>query len=54
MRELRASRRTLEKLFIDTFQSFVNHLADWNTVAYNERAKFLSKKKEAFLVLLMC
>ena len=44
MRELRASRCTLEKLFIDTFQSFVDHPAEWTTEAYNDRAELLSQK----------
>ena len=51
MRELRAHRRTLEKLFVDTFQDFANRSAVWNDDVYNDRAVLLSKKKDEFFGL---
>ena len=48
LRDLRASRRTLENLCIDTFKSFANRPSEWATEAYDERAELLSLKKEAF------
>ena len=45
LRDLRASRRTLEQLFVDTFQSFMDRPSEWTTTAYEERAELLSIKK---------
>ena len=50
MRELRAHRRTLEKLFVDTFQEFDNRSAVWNDDVYNDCVVVLSEKKLSFLV----
>jgi hypothetical protein len=51
LRELRAHRRTLEKLFVDTFQDFANRSAVWNNDVYNDRAVLLREKKDDFFGL---
>ena len=53
LHDLRASRRTLEQLFVDTFQSFADRPSEWTTAVYEKRAELLSIKKEVFFARLI-